>query len=323
MSIFAHEVPKVALVPIGNPPETVLQHVRGVLGRELDLTVTVFEPQSVPDGQRDTHPEAGELLGRTADPVTDDFDMALGVTDSRFHIAGETDFFGVVNTEGNLAVLSIADALDGTPLSDEEQARLEKLALHSLGQILGFRSHDRCVMQSADTVSDLDDRPEAFCDDCASRLRDPDTAPEPPEWHVVTQELEEFNTAKRWAEGDIRLTEYPILALGWFVNTLSGVRKKIPGASRDVRGLVHESYRTVRFWVLVLTYFLVFAVVAGVGLRGYEAVFGSEPSGVVSWALVVVGLPTAYVVHDLLRAIVGGLVFGVAEGTREGLRAEE
>lgn len=324
MALFPHGVPNVAVVPVGNPPQASVQCVSDTLERELGVSTSIFDAQQAPEPERDSDwVEAGDILGQTAEPVGEAFDLAVGVTDARMKTLDKYDLFGSRSAGGNVAVVSTTRVLDDRSLDESERSRMEKLALHAFGGLFGFENHHGCAMQSADTVSDIDDRPGTLCDDCRQRLEDPETAPESPEWHAVTEELEEFKTAKRWAEGDIRLTEYPILALGWFVNTLSGMREKTPGMSRDVRGTVHESYRTIRFWVLVLTYFSVFAVVAGVGLWGYEAVSGSKPSSVVSWVLVVVGLPTAYVVHDLLRAIVGGFFSGVAEGTREELRAEE
>lgn len=327
MSIFPDEVPDVAVVPVGGPPDAAVECVGDAVERELGVTVTVFDTQSGPDPDHDdVAVDGGEVLGRTAEPVTDDFDLAVGVTDASLRVADRVGVFGASSAGGNVSVISTAHVIDDAPLDDEERARMEKLALHAIGRLFGFESHDGCVMQSADVVPELDDRPRTFCDDCASRLRDPETAPEPPEWHAVTKELEQFRTAKRWSEGDVRVTEYPVYALGWLVDALSRARSRLPtvaGVPRPVRAFVHESYRTVHFWVLVFTYLLVYALVVVGGLGGYGTVVGAEPSNVLTWTIAVVGLPTAYVVHLLLRGVASGLFRGAIEGTRDGLRAEE
>lgn len=329
MAPFPHGVPNVAVVPVGDPPQESVQCVSDALERKLGVSTSVFDAQPVPETERDSDwVEAGELLGQTAEPVREEFDLAVGVTDARMKTLDKYDLFGTRSAGGNVATVSTTRVLDGESRDELERRRMGKLALHAVGGLFGFENHRSCVMQSADTVSDIDDRPATFCDECRRRLEDPETAPESPEWHAVTKELEQFRTAKRWAEGEIRLTEYPLFALGWMVDTLSRVRSNLPSTSglsvpRSLRAFFHESYRTIRFWVLVLTYFATFALVVFAGFLGYETVAGSQPSDAVTWSIVVLGLSTAYVVQLLARGIVGGLVVGVAEGTRKGLSAEE
>ncbi|MFC4549645.1 MULTISPECIES: hypothetical protein [Halorussus] len=329
MSLLPHGAPRVAVVPVGGPSETAVRCAGDTLERELGVASTVFESQSTPDPEHDGGPvEADNLFARTADPVGEDFDLAIGVTDVPVRTADQFGLFGVTNRGGRLAVVSTDRVLDGESFDDEARRRLAKLCLYAVGGLFGFETHDGCVMQSANMLAELDDRPATFCDDCTRRLADPDTAPEPPKWRVVTTELEEFRTARRWAEGDVRLAEYPIIALGWLVVTLERVGSALTSVTdlsvpRSVRAFVHESYRTIRFWVLVLTYFATFVLVVAGGFRGYEAVTGSAPSDVVTWGVAILGLPVALVVHLVVRGIAAGLFVGAAEGTREGLRAEE
>lgn len=329
MALFPHRVPNVAVVPVGNPPQASVQCVSDALERELGISTTVLDAQPAPESKRDSDwVEAGDILGRAAEPAEGEFDLAVGVTDVPMKTLDRYDIFGVRSAGGNVSSVSTTRVLDGESLDDLERCRMEKLALHAVGGLFGFEDHCGCAMQSADTVSDVDDRPATFCDGCRQRLEDPETAPEPPEWHAVTKELEQFETAQRWAEGDIRLTEYPLIALGWVVDTLSRVRSKLPSTSglslpRSLRAFVHESYRTVRFWMLVLTYFATFALVVLGGLWGYEAIAGSSPSDAIAWLIVILGLPVAYLVQLVGRGITAGLFTGFVEGTREGLGTEK
>jgi predicted Zn-dependent protease len=329
MSVFAHGAPNVAVVPVGDPPEATVECATDALKRELGITPTVFDRQTAPETEWDDGPvDSADLLGRTAEAVGEEFDLAIGVTDSRIKTLNKSGVFGVASAGGHISIVSTDPTPDELPADERERRQIEKLTLHQVGRLFGFEDHGGCVMQSADIIPDVDDRPASFCNDCTRRLGDSDTAPEPPEWHVVTEELEQFRTASRWAKGDIRLTEYPLFALGWFVDTLARLRSKLPSSPdiavpRLLQAFIHESYRTIRFWVLVLTYFVTFALVVFAGFLGYEALAGSQPSDAVTWGIVILGLPTAYGVQLLARAIVAGLVVGVAEGTREGLRAEE
>ena len=329
MVIFPHgDAPTVAIVGVGDPDPAAVQAVADAYEETFEVPVAVGDPVPLPDdedaqsGFRDVHDVFGVLDDET------DADFTFGVTDEALAHGDDYRPFGVTVPGDGLVLLSTASLWDLSSTDEDERERLANVTRHFAGLTFGFDSHDGCVMAETASVTELDDRPATFCDDCARRLRDPDTAPEPPEWHVVTKDLEEFQTAMRWAEGDIRFAEYPIFALGWAVDTAWRIGSALPSlpnvtVPRSMRALVHESYRTIRFWWLVATYFAVFAGVVTVGFSGYETVFGGEPTDTATWVIAVAGLPLAFVVHAILRGVVGGAFAGLVLGTREGLRAEE
>ncbi|WP_158056374.1 zinc metalloprotease [Halorussus halophilus] len=325
MSIFPHdEVPTVRVVGVGDPDPGSVQVVAETYEAEFEVPVTVGETIPLDDqsGQRDS---ADVLFALEETP---ELDFVIGVTDEKLYYRERNSIFGLVSWDEGYSLVSTGALHEDGPSETTKRERIENVTRHCAGQLFEFRSHKRCVMDGVDTLDELDDRPNDFCRDCADRLRREETAPEPPQWQVLTQGAEEMETAIRWSKGDIRLTEYPLFALGMVVDGVWRLWDWLPSSPsvsvpRSVRAFVHESYRTISFWWLVLTYFAVFLAVVGVGLTGYESATGGATSDVAMWAIVVAGLPIAYVVHAILTGIFGGLLAGTVTGVRDGLAAEK
>ena len=51
--------------------------------------------------------------------------------------------------------------------------RLKKEVMHELGHTFGLNHcHNKCVMQFSNMVFDVDNKPDEFCESCASRIRE-------------------------------------------------------------------------------------------------------------------------------------------------------
>lgn len=326
--MFPHEeTPTVTAVGVGDPDPDSVELVAETYEAEFGVPVSVEPTLSIPErsngtGQRD----AGDVF-RTLEEHTD-ADFTLGVTDELIEFDNDFSVFGLATRGGGTGLVSTGSLTIDAPTATVERERIANATRHFAGRLFGFRTHEGCVMSGTRSLSDLDERSDEFCRDCTDRLSGPKTAPEPPHWEVLTEQAEEARTAIRWAQGDIRLAEYPLLAIGMLVDGAWRLQRRVPSPSavalpRSVRAFAHESYRTVRFWWLILTYFAVFLAVVGLGLNGYESVAGGGSSDVATWAIVVAGLPVAYVVHAVLRSAFGGFFEATAAGARDGLSAEK
>lgn len=327
MTIFPHgAVPDVAVVPVGDPPAEALRVVSRTIEDTIDTPAPVRDPVAVPEGaDLGEARDAADYQRATAE--AHDGDLVVGVTadelawerydaDSGEYYV-EDELFGLVQVGGSVTVLSLARLAADAPPSDRFTERLRKVTRRHVGMLFGYEDCDGCVVAATPDLQALDAKPDEFCDDCARRLRDPETAPEPDDWHVTTAEIERI---QRYAAGDLRLTDYPVLALGWLVVSLQRVAAALPSLSRvslprPVRAFVHEVYRIGRFWWKVATFLLAYVVVAG----GLATVVGMENlSDALAWLLLVVSLPLAWLLGELANAILGGLVLGVVEGVRLG-----
>lgn len=328
MSIFPHdETPTVTVAGVGDPDPDSVELVAETYEAEFGVPVSVEPTLPIPEqsseaGQRD----AGEIF-RTLEERTD-ADFTLGVTDEPIEFEDDFSVFGLAGQGGSAGLVSEGSLTIDAPTDAVERERIANATRHFAGRLFGFRSHEGCVMDGTRTLADLDDRPDEFCRDCADRLSGRETAPEPPHWEVLTEQAEETRTAIRWAQGDIRLAEYPLFALGMLVDGAWRLWRLVPSPHgvalpRSIRAFAHESYRTIRFWWLIVTYFAVFLAVVGLGLNGYDSAAGGGSSDVATWAIVVAGLPVAYVVHAVLRGVFGGFLEATAAGARDGLPAEE
>lgn len=346
MTIFPHgEAPSVAVVEFGDPAPGVRRQVTELYEAEFGVPVTELGSTPLPDAvSGDAGVIDAEELLDAADPGDDAYDFVLGVTDRELKHGTRYGIFGLWFQGGRAGVLSTAGLVDGEPDEPPARTRLRKVVLKGAGCLFGFGYHEDCVMSESSTVDNLDAKPGEFCDDCARRLRGAETAPEPPEWHAVTPELEEFGTAQRWAEGDVRLAEYPVLALGLGVLVLQragsalrldralraagkfarGVARGSLALSsvtlpRPVRAFVHETYRLVRFSWRLLTFVLAYVVVAG----GLGTMVGPENASTVEiWLILAGSLLGAYVLSGLANGLLAGIVEGLGLGVR-GLETEE
>jgi archaemetzincin len=105
-----------------------------------------------------------------------DFEMILALTEEDLYTPSKNFVMGQANSVSRTAVVSIfriKPEFYGLP-EDEQllRARLLNLASHEVGHMLGLRNckNPGCQMNPADTVTELDNRPDTFCTDCILNL---------------------------------------------------------------------------------------------------------------------------------------------------------
>ena len=105
-----------------------------------------------------------------------EFEMILAMTSEDLYIPNKNFVMGQANNVSRTAIVStfrIRPEFYGLP-EDEAllRSRLLNLAAHEVGHMLGLRNcpNPECQMNAADTIAELDNRPEIFCSECILNL---------------------------------------------------------------------------------------------------------------------------------------------------------
>ncbi|HHI02831.1 MAG TPA: hypothetical protein ENL22_04870 [candidate division Zixibacteria bacterium] len=105
-----------------------------------------------------------------------EFEMILATTEEDLFIPNKNFVMGQANSASRSAIVSIfriKPEFYGLP-EDEKllKSRLLNIAAHEVGHILGLRDCKNldCQMMIAETLSELDNRPETFCSECILNL---------------------------------------------------------------------------------------------------------------------------------------------------------
>jgi archaemetzincin len=164
-------MPRITLLPVGNPDRRALDDLARDLGG-MGFHVQPARRRALPRGSFDAkrgqfHSHA--LLG-LANSVR--AERVLAVTDVDLY-AGDLNFvFGIAQPSGKACVIS----LFRLHLGAEEKrfrGRALKEAMHELGHTfgLGHCAHPACVMWFSNTLEETDRKGAAYCPRCAETLR--------------------------------------------------------------------------------------------------------------------------------------------------------
>ncbi|WP_436345513.1 peptidase zinc-dependent [Natronorubrum sp. FCH18a] len=345
MAVFPHGTPRVAVVPIGEPPATACDVVAETLRETFELSVPIRQAIDAPLDAASDDANAEPFLECVRDE-TEGIDLAIGVTDAalRQH-ASDPPLFGVGLEFGTVGVVSTARLLEGAEPSALECERLAKEALSVAGTTFGLRTylHDGsdtddygetendeddeqpCVVAPGDALFQLDGTPATYCDDCRAALTNESPFFEPPRpdaWVVRPRDEEVLTFADRWARGERRWRDYPLLAMGFVVATArpigSGVRSVLgrlprPGSisARQLPQPVHTTYRIVRFWTNIFCYLGCIVVWLYALVTVHDWLFGSAYSTVGLVGVLGGGLVAGIVTGLFLKAIAAGVYDGL------------
>lgn len=96
----------------------------------------------------------------------------LGVTSRDLYVEGLNFVFGLADSPGKAAVMSLCRLSAGTDAA-AFRARAVKEAIHELGHTwgLGHCADPRCVMAFSNTLADTDRKGKEFCSRCADKFR--------------------------------------------------------------------------------------------------------------------------------------------------------
>ena len=101
-----------------------------------------------------------------------EFELILATTEEDLFIPNKNFVMGQANSTSRTAVIStfrIKPEFYGLPENDQLlKTRLLNLASHEIGHMLGLKNckNPECQMFVADTLTELDNRPEVFCAEC-------------------------------------------------------------------------------------------------------------------------------------------------------------
>ena len=143
-----------------------------LLGFDASLLPEVDVPQDAYDRRRHQY-RAEPFLGLARRAAGAAGKRVLGVTDCDLYAEGLNFVFGLADSPGRAAVISLA-RLGQADDATRQRARAVKEAVHELGHTFGLDhcSDPRCVMHFSNTLADTDRKGREFCSSCRARLAD-------------------------------------------------------------------------------------------------------------------------------------------------------
>ncbi|MDM8000488.1 MAG: archaemetzincin family Zn-dependent metalloprotease [Dehalococcoidia bacterium] len=167
----------ITLVPIGEVKDAVLKSLAPPLAEIFAQETEVAGPLLLPQGgwsRTRRQYLASALLALVPFPARGD--RALGIADVDLYAPGLNFVFGIADTDGRRALISLArlrPQFYGSPPDDALLLqRAVKEAVHELGHTygLGHCRDPRCIMFFSNTLHDTDVKGPGFCAACNKKV---------------------------------------------------------------------------------------------------------------------------------------------------------
>ena len=141
-----------------------------LLGFDAGLLPEAEVPEGAYDQRRHQY-RAEAFLGLARRAAGAAGKRVLGVTDRDLYAEGLNFVFGLAESPGRAAVISLT-RLRQSDDAARQRARVVKEAVHELGHTFGLDhcSDPRCVMYFSNTLADTDRKGREFCPSCRAQL---------------------------------------------------------------------------------------------------------------------------------------------------------
>lgn len=175
---------KICIIPIGSIDKKILHYTQKELEKRFNVKADIGRPLEEPTyayhKQKKQH-HSTKILKRIHKLRLTEYESVLGIVDVDLYIPERTFVFGEADIKKKVAVISLTRLKQEYYNLPEELALLRKRiiieAVHELGHTFGLRhcKNNDCVMFLSKTLSDTDQKGDAFCSNCEEiyrRLRD-------------------------------------------------------------------------------------------------------------------------------------------------------
>ncbi len=161
---------KINIIVVGRVPPSDIFAVQNMLGEvfryRIDAYARIPYPEKCIVSSRNQYDAACILYELLKYPGF----RVLGIIDKDIFIDGTNYIFGLAASNGKCALVStyrLKNASKHLYLS-----RLRKEIMHELGHTFGLRHcKNHCVMHFSNTLFDVDQKPGAFCKECAEKIK--------------------------------------------------------------------------------------------------------------------------------------------------------
>ncbi|MDD5416893.1 MAG: archaemetzincin family Zn-dependent metalloprotease [Candidatus Aenigmarchaeota archaeon] len=173
----------IRVVPVGNPPEKVLETVCVQLENSLNSKCRLLRKITLPTETynhfRKQHNAETIINFVTNLPEVKFIDKeipTLMITDEDIYYKGMNFVFGLEDPTKSSCIVSLArlkpEFYDESPNERLSVERLVKESLHEIGHFKGLFHcpNPKCVMSFSPSVRDIDNKKKEFCDNCQVRM---------------------------------------------------------------------------------------------------------------------------------------------------------
>ncbi|MCD6368053.1 MAG: archaemetzincin family Zn-dependent metalloprotease [Candidatus Aenigmarchaeota archaeon] len=167
---------KIEIIPIGDVNIDILKAVVDELNREFKSKIYIGEKMDIPKNSLNTYRGQydAEIILKEIEERKKSDEKAIGITSEDIYTSELNFVFGLAKKD--VAVVSIS-RLNPEFYGEHRNfdilvRRTKKEIIHELGHLfeLAHCDNPRCVMSFSNSVSDVDDKSEEFCERCTMKM---------------------------------------------------------------------------------------------------------------------------------------------------------